>query len=34
MTKIIGENNYKPRVVDSTIERYLSTFGAVVFKSD
>ena len=29
MTKIIGENNYKPRVVDSTIERYLSTFGAV-----
>ena len=29
MTKIIGENNYKPRVVDSIIERYLSTFGAV-----
>ena len=29
MEKIMKEGQYLPRVIDSTVERYLSTFGAV-----
>lgn len=32
MAKIVDKNKYRPRIIDQTVKRYLSVFGAVVIE--